>query len=450
MKRSALAIVFAASMAAGTPGLAQPAPADHAATARTTLDAATKRAAVEKASKLLIEDYVFPDTGQQVAAAITRNLAAGKYDAITDPAAFAKRLTDDMRAIAHDLHLGVDVDDAPPSAGGAGEPPRSAFGFTRVDVLKGNIGYIELVGFLPKDLFKLEADKAMRQLGDTDALIIDVRPNGGGQPGAVAYLISFLVDPKTPVHVNDLLWRKPGTAEYRRDVFQTEPTPTSYLRKPVVVITGAQTISGGEELPYDLQAMKRATLVGETTAGGANPGRGEPLGGGLSIFLPSGRAENPITHANWEGRGVKPDVPTTSAAAFATAYAIAMGQTRTSAPGVRPAGPDAVLKAHLLKLRTTAMPGGEAAIRRVVAELSDGKAPTDVLGPSLANGPDGGRLSQLSAAIAGLGALQSVTFVEVGPIGDDAYDVKFAKGELRFGIVLDDDGKFVSLRFRPK
>ena len=133
-------------------------------------------------------------------------------------------------------------------------------------------------------------------------------------------------------------------------------------RKPVYLLTGPGTFSGGEEFSYDMQVLKLATLYGETTGGGDNPGDTRPVGSGLTIFVPTGRAENPVTKTNWEGTGVKPDVATSAAEAFGKAYAAAL-KAAYHAP-IAATGPDAVVADHLLVLRTQPYPQGEAYVRR--------------------------------------------------------------------------------------
>jgi hypothetical protein len=294
------------------------------------------------------------------------------------------------------------------------------------------------------------ADKAMRLLAGTDALIVDLRGNGGGDPAAVAYWVSFFMDPKTPTHVNDLLWRKPGTAEYRREVFTTELTPSSYLAKPVVLLTGPRTFSGGEEFAYDMQSLKRATLVGETTGGGANPGALRPLPAGLTIFLPTGQAVNPITQTSWEGQGVQPDIPVTAGTAFATAYEAALKAAGKKPLLTRaPSGPDAVMKRTLLRPRSTAQPGSEAALRRSVAEFQAGAPRYELLSPQLAE-LTRAQLPEIQADIATLGALQKVAFVEIGALGESVYDVKFVRGTWRWGLLLDGEGRTVMAFFHPR
>ena len=181
-----------------------------------------------------------------------------------------------------------------------GPPPRSEAGVTRSDRLPGNIGYIEIVALPALDAFKGPVDKAMAALADTRALIVDVRRNGGGAPEAEVYLASYFLDPAKPIVVNKFVSRVPNTETFRTREFTSSPTPYWYRGKPVYVLTSAATFSGGEGVAYDMQVHKLATLVGETTGGGANPGGGMPLTPDFGMFMPGGRAESPITGTNWE------------------------------------------------------------------------------------------------------------------------------------------------------
>lgn len=279
------------------------------AAAASTVDAAARAAVVDKAAGLLRERYVFPEIGAQAAAKIEGELAAGRYDGLSDGPALAARLSDDLRAVAHDAHLNVFARGGPqPGDELGGPPPPSKAGFVRVDRLAGNIGYIQLIGFPPGEQIKPMADKAMAMVADSRALILDLRQNFGGDETGVAYMVSFFVAGPAPTHVNDLIWRDAGTRTTRTESTFTSPTPVKYLGKPVYVLTARTTFSAGEELAYDLQALKRAVIVGEPTGGGANPGDLMPLGGDFNMFVPTGRAQNPITGTNWEGKGVAPDL----------------------------------------------------------------------------------------------------------------------------------------------
>lgn len=285
------------------------------------LDQTAVRKVIDGIAVKLREDYVFPDMGVKAAGALEKALAENVYAGVTDPSKFAAQLTGQLQAITKDSHMRVIFgspfrNQPPPST-----PQEAGFEVKRLD---GNIGYIHLARFVPPDVFNPAADDAMRSVLDTAALIIDMRDNGGGHPASVAYLASFFLDPGKRVHINDLIWRNRGTSTFRTESFWSSPTPVSYLDKPVYVLVGPKTYSAGEEFAYDLQVLKRVTVVGATTRGGANPGGLNDLGSDLFVVVPTGRAENPITRGNWGGVGVRPDAEAALDVTQETAMALAM------------------------------------------------------------------------------------------------------------------------------
>ncbi|UDF30369.1 UNVERIFIED_ORG: S41 family peptidase [Roseateles sp. XES5] len=290
------------------------------------LDRATIKRTIGGIAAEMREAYVFPDRGAMAADMLEKALAENVYAGATDPTRFALQLTEQLRAVTKDSHVRVifgspfGKQPAPAGSEDAGFEARR---------LGGDIGYIHLERFVPPDIFNPAADAAMRSLSDTRALIIDMRENGGGHPASVAYLVSFFLDPGVRVHVNDLIWRNRGTATFRTESFWSSPTPVRYAGKPVYVLVGPQTYSAGEEFAYDLQALRRATVVGAVTRGGANPGGLNDLGSDLFVVVPTGRAENPVTRGNWEGVGVRPDVETGPEDAMETAIAMAKRGSRT-------------------------------------------------------------------------------------------------------------------------
>ena len=255
------------------------------------LDAAARATAVKGAADALRQRYVYPDVGERAAQALEASLAAGKYDEIVEPAAFAERLTTDLQAIAHDKHMRVAARGTPLAPPGAptGPPPRGEGGVARADRLPGNVGYIEVVSLPPPDVFKGPLDRAMAPLKDTRALILDLRRNGGGTPAAEVYLASYFVDPAKPVAVNKFMSRNPGTDTFRTEEFKNSQTPYFYSGKPVYVLTSGFTFSGGEAVAYDLQSLKLAKTVGDVTGGGANPGGMAPIAPDFGMFVPMGR-----------------------------------------------------------------------------------------------------------------------------------------------------------------
>jgi hypothetical protein len=428
--------------------------AGHAMAQGTSLEKGEKEAVVEKVGDLLTVNYVFPDRAALAKAKITAALTAGDYDEIADPSTFAQRLTADLQSVTHDKHMRVFTasGERPPS--GMPAPPPSNAGFARVDRLKFNIGYIKLLGFPPPGPFNLVADQAMADLVSTDALIIDMRDNGGGNPDSVAYLCSFFFDPKTPVHINNLIYRKPGTNEFTTTEFWTKSVTTPYLRRPVYILTSKRTFSGGEEFVNDLKVQKRAKVFGETTGGGANPGGDMPINARFSIFVPSGRAENPVTKTGWDGTGITPDVTVDEKQALAIAVLDVLGKRGDVAAAAvkndltKQNDVDPLVKAHLLKFRTTALPGGAEALRRNLEELARGTPNYDLMSPDLAN-VTRAQLPMLQADISKLGAIKTVMFNHVGPAGLDVYDVTLANGAIQCGIFVTPDGKIASAWIRP-
>ena len=447
---SALALACAlGGVMAPRPVMARPVVAQPVEAGLPAFDAAAKRQAVEAMARLLTDGYVTPDVGIKAAAMLRQNLAAGKYDAIGKRSAFAAAVTADLRDVAHDKHLVVFGDDGEPAAPPPGPPapvtrppaPSMAF-FTQADRLKGNIGYVVLNGFPPKNQFAWAADRVVGLMASTDALIIDLRNNrGGGDEEVSTLLVSYFVDGKTPVHVIDILRRKPGTGDFDRETQSTEVTPVSYLGKPVYLLTGPATFSAGEAFAYEMQSLNRVTIFGAATGGGAHPSDFERFAPGLVMLLPDASAESPITHGNWEGKGVQPDIAVAADQAFGVAYAAA--EQALGHPAPAPAsGADAVTEARLLVTsRTTPLPGSEPALRRWIAGIAAGHLPDDLMS-ARGSRPTAEFMPLIQARFAEQGALTSLTFAEVSVGGGDVYEATFAdKSRMQCTVYLNADGK---------
>jgi C-terminal processing protease CtpA/Prc len=276
-----------------------------------------------------------------MAAAIRARVRAGDYDAITNGADFAAALTRDLQGVHADGHLAVHFSADPLSerAHPASQNPESIerqrrmaqsvnFGFERVDRLPGNVGYIELNGFADPQDAAQTAIAAMNLVGHTDALIIDLRYNGGGVPGIGQLISSYLFSGRS-VHLHTIHWRENDRVE-QFWTFPHVPGPR-YVGKPVYILTSRSTASAPESFAYSLQALERATIVGEQTAGAANPGRSFLINQHFSAFIPVGRAANPITGSNWEGAGITPDITAPASTALQVAHVAALRQLREAA-----------------------------------------------------------------------------------------------------------------------
>jgi retinol-binding protein 3 len=295
------------------------------------LDAAERQRVIDGVAAKLTEYYVYPDVAQKMNAAMMAHQKGGEYDALTDGSAFAGRLTKDLRDVSHDRHLRVDYSPfkLPPDRDGPSAQDMERMkarmehdncGFERVEILPRNIGYVKFNMFANPAFCGRTVAAAMDFIAHTDAVIFDLRDNGGGDPQMVALIATYLFDGKE--HLNDLYDRKLD----KTTQFWTQPSvPGTRVggAKPVYVLTSSRTFSGAEEFSYDLKNLKRATIVGETTGGGAHPVRGMRVDDHFIVGVPFARAINPVSKTDWEGTGVEPDVPVKAADALETAQKLA-------------------------------------------------------------------------------------------------------------------------------
>lgn len=297
------------------------------------LTPATRAATIEGVLKRLRDGYVFPDVAKKMEEGIHERAKKGEYDAITRGEDLARLLTAHLREVSQDSHIVVTYSPAKQPKSQANESTideqakrkREAtadnFGFKKVERLRGNVGYLELEGFWRPAEAAETAAAAMTFLGNTDALIIDLRSNGGGNGGTVALLCSYFLG-EEPIH----LWdehRRPGAVV--RPVWSLpHVSGKRYLSKDVFVLTSRGTYSAAEGFAYTLKNLKLATVVGEVTGGGAHPGDAQHVDEHFSVFVSTGRIENPITKTDWEKTGVKPDIEVPARLALATAHVEAL------------------------------------------------------------------------------------------------------------------------------
>ncbi|MEZ0610115.1 S41 family peptidase [Fibrella sp. WM1] len=318
--------------------LAVSAPSVAQSTRQTALAPAEARQTAQAATRLLNEQYVFPEVAAQMERHIHDRLRS--YEALTDGYQLARQLTADLQSICHDQHVhmtyfpeGVPQEqlwqkDLSPAEMQQQKSymqeglRRENFGILGVSVLKGNLGYINFKYLAPPEFAGESYSAALNYLARTDALIIDLRQcHGAMSEHAIPMLCSYFFD--EPTHLNDFYWRT-GNRTVQSWTY-AQVSGRHYGKKPIYILTSRQTFSGAEELAYDLKNLKRATLVGDTTKGGANPGETMRVNDHFALFVPHGRAINPITHTNWEGVGVAPDTLVSANRALYAAQLMALG-----------------------------------------------------------------------------------------------------------------------------
>ena len=303
-----------------------------------------QRSAALNAIKVkLQEKYVFREMRPKIVETLTRSEKAGRYD-VDDPYVFATRLTEDMRAAAHDHHLCLSVDQTAyraalePSKGKEGTNDlerrrtiRNHHGLTETRILPGNVRYLKIASFdWLQDETGAVYDDAMRFLRDGDAIIIDIRGNGGGTHSAVQYLISHFLEP--------------GTLEYtfvdefgkNDQIHALDYLPAGRLiGKPLFVLINGGVGSAAEAFAYDIRQFKLGELVGSKTVGAANTCSDYPIAPEFMLTVSTGHPIHAISHSNWEGEGVSPTVPTSPAEALDVAESLALKRLN-KATGISP------------------------------------------------------------------------------------------------------------------
>lgn len=387
--------------------------------------------------------------GEKIAAELSEAIAAGTFDKETDARDLATALSNWLRP--KDSHFNVTwrppgAEEGPgggpgpvvvrrpggPGGPGAGGPQprrvespflrRDNYGFRKVEILPGNIGYIDIRQFAPFDFgdakapARAAADAALGFVLQTDAVIIDLRENGGGSPAMVGYLVSAFTAPNADIY--NTFTSREGTDRENPRVPYAKPR----LDVPVYVLISARTGSAAEAFAYTLQQAGRATIVGDDSGGAANPGGFFPVGGGFAVFVSTGSPTNPISKKNWEGTGVIPNVKVPPAEALTEARRLALTATIGKA-----AGP----------LKTD----GEWALAGLEAEQKKGgPAPAGLVGD----------YSGLTVAVNGAGDLElrrgrrpPTPLVQLGP---DLYAVRYEPGR-RVQFERDASGKVVAVSF---
>ena len=288
-----------------------------------TIDASTRDAVIDGVLKELTDYYVFPDTAARMTQSIWQRRQRREYDAITSGRTLAEVLTAHLRERSGDRqnrHLAGNCRRRTKPLGSpfltCGRCRRPGDEWHDGQLLAGNIGYLDLRAFAPPRLMGDTAAAAMSSLADSAAVILDLRQNGGGGPDGVALIASYLFD--HPVRLDDIYDRPSNET---RQYWTLESVPGKRLtRKDVYVLTSGRTFSAAEDFTYALKNLKRVTVVGEVTGGGAHLARPRRVNDHFVVIVPVGRPISPVTHTDWEGTGVQPDIKVSAAQALDTAH----------------------------------------------------------------------------------------------------------------------------------
>jgi hypothetical protein len=339
MRSSFLVFIAAAAQAAFAQPMALPPPKpDPSANSPSEAERITPAEVDRVLSRLqlALRDYIFPETAVKV----ERELAAqrGTYRSLSTRSSLAKRFTEDMRAIGGDKHLSVTFGEelgirkSPTAAEQqhAHDFDRAnAFGLRAARRLPGNIGYIDLAYFSPDPEAGMTIAAAMQLVSGTDALIIDLRHNGGGSGETERTLASYFLPQET--QLSGIFENEGGRHRERQHWTVPYLGGARYLSKPVYILVGPHTHSAAEVFSYDLHNLKIAKIIGEHTSGDATSSTGETdLGYGLTALIPNGQLISPITRTNYFRVGVLPDVAASGEGSLRIAYTMALKEARST------------------------------------------------------------------------------------------------------------------------
>jgi hypothetical protein len=295
-----------------------------------TLDPKTADESALRIATLIEESYVDAEAAKRCAEHVRARVAAGAFAQAATPAAFAAIVTDELRRNCGDRHFEVALRTPPPDAS-APAPPEDPnawkadlrernYDFPRVERLTGNVGYLQVNSFPPPEVAGDTAQAAMAFVASADAVIIDLRLNSGGTGNMVNFLVSYFFEEPALL-----------STTYRRATNRTTENWTlSFVpgkrmsKMPLYVLTSSRTFSAAEAFAAPLQALKRATIVGEVTRGGANPGRMRRVNDLFDVFVPVGATKVAINDKSWDGTGITPDIPTRATDALLTAHRAAV------------------------------------------------------------------------------------------------------------------------------
>jgi hypothetical protein len=288
----------------------------------TPLSASDREAVLRETAKLIEDRYVDPAKGKMLAGKIRKSGALWRN--IADPESFAKAMTEWLRKTASDGHFALDYSATEIAENGLVSSfneaemarwygPQINHGIEKIERLPGNIILLDIRAFPPLPMAADVFAAMMTIAAQGDALIIDLRQNGGLMSG-------YLLSPGSKLS---------GSYDRPSNTYSTQTSPTWVpgrifgIEKPIYILTSKKTFSAAEAFAYDFQALKRATIVGEVTGGGANPFEYRRVHPHFALSLPEARSVNPITGTNWQDVGVKPDVPVAADRALETAVLLA-------------------------------------------------------------------------------------------------------------------------------
>lgn len=308
----------------------------------TRISAAEKRYLITKIDSLNRAYYFRPDSCDVILKRLNAKLAYGAYDSLNTCERFAHALARDLKYAADDYHFHVWYNPQLLRSINAGKDvsqikrikklnqfrqQRMNYGFVDLRVLDGCIGYVKFNQFADPDDSRETLEAVSDFVGHTDAIILDLRDNEGGSQRMIGLLTRYFVKGRRTILINYRRGKKPINIRTPRRI-----EGTSLADKPLIILQSDKTFSAPEAFAYCMQQLHRATVIGDTTGGGAHPVKTYTLNDRFAINIPIGDVRCAMNGKNWEGTGVIPDIAVDPAQAMYTAKLSIFSTLRKNAP----------------------------------------------------------------------------------------------------------------------
>jgi hypothetical protein len=280
---------------------------------------------VAEVRRIIGERYVLPERRPALDAVLAEGLKSGRYD-VQEPALLAERINADLARVGRDGHLNFKYDpqrvammmarlpdDRPDRSAHEDQVRRDNHGVRQLRVLPGNVRYLDLAAFeWIGEESAATLGSAMAFLKGGDAVIIDLRGNGGGNSGAVHHIISHFLEAGKPL----VTFYRGGKAS---PLQTSRPGLSTMVGKPLYVLTSGGSASAAEEFVGHVVGYKIGETVGGKTAGAAFNNSLYAIEGGFQLSVSEGRPVLASTDKDWQGVGFAP----TSEAPVETALEVA-------------------------------------------------------------------------------------------------------------------------------
>ena len=297
------------------------------------IDTETRVEIVNWAAGNMSERYVEVEVGERMAEHLRTSSAAGRFAEFSDATAFLSAIEQELQQVSNDKHVALwlekpedataeDTDYTPADTGYVAELRRTNYGYKKIEILPGNVGYLRIDEFAHSALGGPTTVAVMNTLANTDALIVDLRWNGGGA-GMVPLICGYFFDQST--HLNDT-WVRASDATNQTWSPEYAPGP-SLSEIPLYILTSNRTFSAAEDFTFALKHLDRATVVGARSRGGGHPIEIVRLilpRIAVAMAVPNSKSVNPKTGTSWEGVGVEPDISVCESRALEIAYTRAL------------------------------------------------------------------------------------------------------------------------------